>query len=181
MSMAWWTPRRVSGVLLLAGFLLASAGAFAFSTGVGDKSVILSAAMPATAFGLALLEAQLRDSGEGILSRLGLAAFLLAAGLWLVAEAIFLDRGSWIEPLERQYVFLSSLALACYGGALLGARLVPAWIGRFMCGWGALAFVLELLAFVPPLMPNFGTLPLAVALLLRSGSPTVRIGATRIR
>jgi hypothetical protein len=167
--------RRLSGAGLVLGFVFILAGALSFTADEGridpafaalPKGNLLSLGMVATALGLALLESQLRDAGERVLSRAGLVAFLFAAGLWLVAEAISMDGGSWVYPLERDYVLLSCFSMACYGGALLRTRLLSRWIGWFGVAWGVIWLGVALLTFIPPLTPNLVPLVVGIALLV---------------
>jgi len=177
----FWTERRITGAVLVVGFLLLVGGAIFFNAGQGSygaalardpavgllKSNLLSAGMVVTALGLVLLEACLRAAGDRVLSRLGMVSFLLAAGLWLVAEALSLGGRGWVYPLERDYLLFSCFSMACYGGALLRTKLLPLPVAWLSLVWGIVWLGVGLLAFLPPLIANLVSLPIGILLLLR--------------
>jgi hypothetical protein len=138
------SERIASGALLVLGAMLAFIGAALFGLGGGDgagsplfvptRSFIL-AAVVTNALGLALLESLLRDAGERVLSRVALIAFLIAAALAVVQEALVLDGMRYVDPLDRVYVVLAFLSQSAFGGALLRTRLLPTWVGRMTIAW----------------------------------------------
>jgi hypothetical protein len=177
----FWTKRRITGAVLVVGFLLLAGGGIFFIAGQGGfgatlardpvvgllKSNLLSAGMVVTALGLVLLEACLREAGDHVLSRLGMVSFLLAAGLWLVAEALSLGGRGWVYPLERDYLLLSCFSMACYGGALLRTRLLSRPVAWLCLVWGIMCLGVGFLSFLPPLIANPVSLPIGILLLLR--------------
>lgn len=160
----YWNHRRITGTLLILGFLATMSGIVLF--GIDPKgglipvptvpgyfqweSDLIGGGVLVTALGLAVLQPLLSDAGDRVLSRLGTCAILIGAGLWLVAEANGLDGGAWVH-LSRDYVILSCFAMACYGGALLRTRLLPLWLAWFSLAWGVVWLIRAYFAVVPPL------------------------------
>lgn len=163
-SRAFWNDRRITGVLLLLGFIAAISGIVLFGidpTGglIPVQAVpgyfqwemtLIGGGVLVTALGLAVLQPLLAEAGDRILSRLGMCAILVGAGLWLVSEANGLDGDGWVH-LEREYLLLSCFSMACYGGALLRTRLLPRWVAWLSLAWGVVWLVRALFAVVPPL------------------------------
>ncbi|HEY7348625.1 MAG TPA: hypothetical protein VH599_09955 [Ktedonobacterales bacterium] len=136
--------------------------------------------------GMSLLTTILEGSKEQAFSRLGLVGLLLAAGLWVIFSAFrgvvgglaaqeFAATGAvpnYYEPLAKfafvlffTYAAIGFLALASYGGSLLQAGLLPAWVG-----WATLLFsiaMLVLLLVMGDNLPLFHYLPpLLIGILL---------------
>lgn len=180
-SQQFWNQHRISGVLLVIGFLLLCGGVILFLAGEGSfgatlardpvvgqlKSYLTSIGVVVTALGLALLETCLQEAGERILSRIGMVSFLLGAGLWLVVEAFSLDKKGWSDSLEKEYLLLSCFSMACYGGALLRTKLLGLPVAWFSLAWGIVGLGVGLLTFLPPLTASPVTLTIGILLLLR--------------
>jgi hypothetical protein len=135
-------------------------------------NVLMGAAVVILAAGLSELATVLEASGERALSRLGLIGFLFAAVLWVIFSAWratvtvlaaeeTVASGSvpaYYEPLARwgfalfyAYAVVAFLALAAYGGSLIGAGLLPPWVG-----WATLVYSVALLVL---LLATGDTLP----------------------
>lgn len=93
LSRAFWTERRVTGLILImqtvffigAASLLSKENIPEFTVW---KSRWASAGMITTAAGLVLLEAILREAGDCYFSRLGMVCYLFAAVAWLIGIGI---------------------------------------------------------------------------------------------
>jgi hypothetical protein len=196
-----WTERRVpmsersaSGALLVLGAVLASIGAALFGFGgvagtnsplfVPTRSFIL-AAVVTNALGLALLESLLRDAGERVLSRVALIAFLIAAVLAVVQEALLLDGREYVDPLDRVHVVLAFLSQSAFGGALLRTRLLPTWVGRMTVAWNLGWFALLLVVSVGnrpdyyPVLHYFAPLLIGIELIRHRRSSTLTVPGDR--
>jgi hypothetical protein len=172
--------RSASGALLILAGVLAFIGAALFGLGGGagapsplfvpTRSFILAAVIT-NALGLALLESLLRDAGERVLSRVALIAFLIAAVLAVVQEALLLDGREYVDPLDRVYVVLAFLSQSAFGGALLRTRLLPTWVGRMTIGWNLGWFALLLVVSVGnrpdyyPVLHHFAPLLIGIELI----------------
>jgi hypothetical protein len=184
-SRAFWNDRRITGALLLLGFIATMSGIVLF--GIDPKGglipvpavlgyfqwdmTLIGGGVLVTALGLAVLQPLLSDAGDRVLARLGMCAILIGAGLWLVSEANELDGGGWVQ-LERDYLLLSCFSMACYGGALLRTRLLPRWVAWISLAWGVVWLVRALFAIVPPvplppLIANVVPLLIGITLLLQ--------------
>lgn len=124
----------------------------------------------ATVLGLALLEELLHASGDSFLARLGMLAYLLGAGVVLVAETAYVGRRDWIYPQIVLYVVLAFLAQAAFGAALLQTGLVAAWVGWVTIIWN-LVWLIGLLIFSPrnvyfPVLHHVAPLIIGIALLV---------------
>jgi hypothetical protein len=148
-------------VLILAS-LLGIAGVVLFTLGGSDgfsplyvptRSFVLAAAIT-SALGLAVLESVLHETGERVLARLGLTAFVLGAALIVVAEASLIDGLGYSASLARVYVALAFLAQAAFGGALLRAHVLPSWVGRTTIAWNV-GWLALLLAVNPTGGPDY--------------------------
>ena len=135
---------------------------------MGAAAVILLA-------GLTMLTTILEGANERMLSRLGLVGFLLAAALWVIfsayratvtitaaqemsstgttgaVPAYYEPVAQWGFALFYVYAVVGFLALAAYGGSLLQADLLPAWVG-----WATI--VISILALIQLLVTG-DTLP----------------------
>jgi hypothetical protein len=139
--------------------------------------------------GLTMLTTILERTGERTLSRLGSAGLLLAVILWVVFSAFratvtigaaqetvttgtippyYEPLAQWGSALFYVYALAGFLALAAYGGSLLQAGLLPAWVG-----WGTILFsmaTLALLLITGDTLPAFHYLPpllIGILLLIR--------------
>jgi hypothetical protein len=138
---------RLSGLLLIAAFVLNMGGVVLFSgsqiyrwfidspTLLAWERSMFIAAYVAAALGIGLLEMVLRDTSAAVLARLGSTAFLMAAVVALVVEAAFLGgRASTSRPVNIMVVLLF-VAEATLGAALLRSGAVRAWIGLAVLVW----------------------------------------------
>jgi hypothetical protein len=152
-------------------------------------NVFMGAAAVLLLAGLTMLTALLEGANERLLSRLGLAGFLLAAVLWVIfsvfratvtiwaaqeltatgtpgtVPAYYQPLAQWGFGLFYVYAVVGFLALAAYGGSLLQAGLVPGWVG-----WATVIFslILLILLFIQrDTLPAFHYLPpLLIGILL---------------
>ena len=152
---------------------------------MGAAAVILLA-------GLTMLTTILEGANERVLSRLGLIGFLLAAALWIIFSAFratitiraahemtstnptgavpayYETLAQWGFALFYVYAVVGFLALAAYGGSLLGSDLLPGWVG-----WTTIVFsilALTQLLITGDTLPAFHYLPpllIGIFLMLR--------------
>jgi hypothetical protein len=210
--------RMVAGALLVAGSLL-SFVAIVFIVGIVDPtgrsivSMTAEARLPliaanagrwelgwafgiagivVTVLGLAMLEAVLRSTGDRILGRLGLIAFLFGAVLTVVGRAsevsvtIWAARETsagapiptllapvvdWSNTLTAIYTALAFAALVAFGGSILRTGLLSRGVGWAAVAWGVgwgLVFVVAWIAvggFDYPVLHHVMPLVIGVALL----------------
>lgn len=144
-------------------------------------NIFMGAAAVILLVGLTMLTTILEGSSERILSRLGLAGFLLAAALWVIFSAFratvtiraaqemtstdttgavpayYEPLAQWGFALFYVYAVVGFLALAAYGGSLLQVGLLPAWVG-----WATIVFsilILIQLLITGDTLPAFHYLP----------------------
>jgi hypothetical protein len=152
-------------------------------------NIFMGAAGVVLIAGLTMLTTILEGAGERLLSRLGLAGLLLAVILWVVFSAFratvtigaaqetvttgtippyYEPLAHWVSTLFYVYALAGFLALAAYGGSLLQAGLLPAWVA-----WGTILFstaTLALLLITGDTLPAFHYLPpllIGILLLIR--------------
>ncbi|MBI1259500.1 MAG: hypothetical protein GC204_18690 [Chloroflexi bacterium] len=101
-----------------------------------------------TMLGLVLLADLLRAAGDSYLAQLGMATYLFAAALVVVAETTFVHNDDWNYPQVVAYVVLALLAQAAFGVALLQTGLLPAWVGWATLIWN-LGYLLIILIARP--------------------------------
>jgi hypothetical protein len=133
-----------------------------------ERGFIIVAVL-ATVLGLALLEEMLRASGESVLARLGMVAYLFGSVVVVVAETTYLGKHDWMYPQIVLYVLLAFLAQAAFGAALLQNRLVPVWAGWAAVIWN-LGWLLVMLIVRPrdiyfPVLHHVAPLIIGIALL----------------
>lgn len=180
---AFWAPARISGAILVLGFLafLPAGLMFAFRGGMAGRPLpsqayfvversLVMAAVVLTAVGLVLLEEALRESAGHVLARTGATTYLFGAILVVAAEALSLNGGfEKYFPLIAIYVVLAFLSQIATGGALLQAGVLAAWLGWLMIGWN-----IALLVWLPlfhrrdiyyPWVHHFMPLVIGIALL----------------
>ncbi len=140
--------RRITGALLILGFVLLFGGIIMFSASVGrpvapmylqlERSFVISAVVLA-ALGFVLLEDVLQQAGDRVLSRLGATAFLFGMVLIVVAEAHGLGNPTVDDPFElilhRIYVALASASEAVFGASILRTKIVSGWVGWTTILW----------------------------------------------
>jgi hypothetical protein len=71
-------------------------------------------------------------------------AYLIAAVLAVVQEALLFDGSRYVDPLDRVYVVMAFSSQAAFGGALLRTRLLPTWVGQMTIAWNLGWFALLL-------------------------------------
>lgn len=159
-------------MLLLAGFafLVVAALLYGFGTyplGTRLQNNFLGVGLVLTLFGLAAFQFVLSASGDHLLARLGMIAYLVGVVLWLVGETLAVDSGRFIFEFERDYVVLACLATAMFGSALLLKPILPRWVGGSAVAWALLWAVLYLTRIAEaPLGPNLATALFGVELLV---------------
>lgn len=140
----------------------------------GERSCILGAIV-LTAVGFVLLEAR-QDLVEGrVLIRTGATAYLVAASLGVLYEAMEISRAILPYPVIVVYVVLAFLAQAAIGGGLRRARLLAPWIGWATIAWN-MGWLLALPLLTPqdiyyPVLHNVMPILIGGALLHQSASP----------
>ena len=178
---SYWNERRVAGLLLVVGFLipltlgLRYLPQIPFASALFDprwERNLLSAGVAGSFFGAAILEGVLRKAGDRIFSRLGLCSYALATALWLVVNAISLDRGYWVDDLETYHIFLAYPAVIAFGVGILRTRLLPSWIGAVAGLWSMVLFIRVIPGNQGPLLYEPALLLIGVALLIQRGSPS---------
>lgn len=158
-------------------------------------NIFMGAAAVIQMAGLTILTTSLAGRGERILSPAGLAAWLLAAGLWLSLSAFrasvtlaaaqemveagaapaantvptyYAPLAQWVSALFIGYVLLGILSLVLYGGSLLQTALLPAWAGWATILWSfAMLVMLIATGDTLPVFHYFPPLLLGILLLLR--------------
>jgi hypothetical protein len=134
--------------------------------------------------GLTTLTTILEAAGERLLSRVGFAAILVAATLWLIFSAFrssvtvsaareisstgsvptyYEPLASWARYVFQVYIVVGCVALIAFGGSLLETKLVAGWaaLGTIVFSMGTLIHLLTtgdtLPAFhyFPPLLLGF--------------------------
>jgi len=176
------TVRRLSGILLLAGFALNFGGVVMYSFGTeygwvaetpayhARERGLFMVGYVAAALGVALLEPVLSKAGATILPRLVATAFPMATVVVLVMEALSFAGAGAPAALVVLAVLLLFGAEVLLGGALLVIRLVPAWIGWATVAWNvAWPVVLAVVSPGDPYYPVLHAIPLLVI-----GIPLVR-------
>jgi hypothetical protein len=191
MDQDFWTPGRSAGVLLTLSILVPAAifvilvirgemgGAnapFRGVTGIAEPPgaglrrgrLFFVPAAIVLLVGYNLLTIQLQQSGDGILSNLGLNLMLFMVMLhileqtfhsivttWALEETtqsgsvppLYEQLRRWATPaMQHAYMLAGMLATALYGWAILQTGLLPGWIGWLSIGWGLLWIVLTLVA-----------------------------------
>ena len=138
---------------------------------IWERGFVITAVL-ATVLGLALLEDMLRATGDSFMARLGIVAYLLGAGVVLVAETAYVGKRDWIYPQIVLYVVIAFLAQAAFGVALLQTGLVAGWAGWATVIWN-LAWLVVLLIFSPrnvyfPVLHHVAPLIIGIALLTQA-------------
>jgi hypothetical protein len=137
---------RISGALLIAGFLLnvggvvmytrrAVNGVFATATYFNWERGLLMAAYIVSALGVAVLEIVLREAKVLVLARLGATAFLIAAIIAVVAEGEIANGQDPGTALGVVMVAMLFVAEAMLGGALILSAIFRAWVGWAVLVW----------------------------------------------
>jgi hypothetical protein len=149
-------------------------------------NIVMGTASCLLVAGLTVVTTILEESGERVLSRLGLVAMLMAAVLWLAVSAfravVTVEAAretvatgvvpTYFEPLSRWafvlfyvYAIIGFLALAACGTSVLRAGLVATW-----AGWSTVVFSVAMLALlfaVGDTLPAFHYVPpLLIGILL---------------
>lgn len=137
---------------------------------IWERGFVIVAVL-ATVLGLALLEDILRDTGESVLARLGMVAYLFGAVVVVVAETAYLGKRDWIYPQIVLYVVLAFLAQAAFGVSLLQTGLVAGWVGWATVIWN-LGWLLIMLFVRPrdiyyPVLHHVAPLIIGIALLVQ--------------
>ncbi len=177
------TARTATASLLILCFVLFAVGGVLFSGRaflkwpieetsshlIWERGFIIAAVL-ATVLGLALLEDLLRGAGDSFLARLGMVAYLVAAGMVVVAETMYVGKRDWIYPQIVFYVLVAFLAQAAIGIALLQTGMVASWAGWTTVIWN-LAWLLIMLIVRPadiyfPVLHHVAPLIIGVALLV---------------
>jgi hypothetical protein len=181
---------HVAGVLLIVAFVSFAVGAilpvvgprgntqiFTFPVreyllAVGDNestwrraNIFMGSAIVLLGTGLTLLTSILEAAGERLLSRVGLAAILVAATLWLIFSAFrcsvtvsaareisstgtvptyYEPLANWARYLFQVHIVVGCMALIAYGGSLLQTKLVAGWaaLGTVIFSTGTLIHLL---------------------------------------
>ncbi|MEZ4860336.1 MAG: hypothetical protein R3C14_03485 [Caldilineaceae bacterium] len=107
------------------------------------------AAVVLTVLGLVLLEDLLRAAGDTVIAKLGLATYLLAAAVVMVAEATFLNTRQFVYPQIIVYIVLAFLAQAAFGVSMLRTGLLAGWVG-----WATILWNLGWLVLLPLVSPR---------------------------
>jgi hypothetical protein len=178
--------RRVSGVLLVAGFALMIPGvAFAVASQTGTDAVpptfathaggvLLIGTVSLTLLGLIGFASVLWSSGERMLSSAGAAAYAVAATAWVIASGRAFAMHVWTYELEVVFIFASALAMVAFGASVVRAGVVSRRMGWLAIGWGIGALILFALPYegFPPLVTQFVPLIVGIALLWRDPDAT---------
>jgi hypothetical protein len=150
------TAQRITGGLLVAGFITAATGVVMFVGGGGlddtrsatgtyliwERGFFVSAVV-LTALGFVLLAEMLEARSDQVFARLGSTTFLIAAVLVVAAELMGLPFGEPNYRLIVAYVVLALIGQAVLGVSVLWTHLLRAWIG-----WAAIAWSLGWLVFL---------------------------------
>jgi hypothetical protein len=186
---------RAAGVLLLAGAFANFAAVIMFvirggesepaeklfpNWGSGEASLaflgtergLLMAAMVLSALGFCLLDGRRYRPGAYVFMRLGVAGYLAASIIGVVAETLELTSKP-VYPMIVVYVTLAFVSQAAIGCALSMSELIPRWIGWATAVWNLVWLTFLVLArprdiYFPVLqliMPVF----IGAALILRRG------------
>lgn len=140
--------QRITGVLLVAGFIAAVTGIVMFVGGGGlddtrsatgtyliwERGFLLSAVV-LTALGFVLLAEMLEARGDQVFARLGSTAFLIAAILLVTAELMGLPFGDPNYRLIVAYVVLALIGQAMLGFSVLWTHLLQRWIALAAIAW----------------------------------------------
>jgi hypothetical protein len=178
--------RRVSGVLLVAGFALMIPGvAFAVASQTGTDAVpptfathaggvLLIGTVSLTLLGLIGFASVLWSSGERMLSSAGAAAYAVAATAWVIASGRAFAMHVWTYELEVVFIVASALAMVAFGASVVRAGVVSRRMGWLAIGWGIGALILFALPYegFPPLVTQFVPLIVGIALLWRDPDAT---------
>ena len=113
-----------------------------------ERGFVMAAIIVAT-LGLVLLERLLVAAGDGILSPIGVAIFLIGVVLVLVAETLSLGRQEEVYTMIVVFIILAFLGQAVFGAAILRTGLLPAWVG-----WGTILWNLAWLLIMPIARPD---------------------------
>lgn len=163
-SQGMLNTQRAAGTLLALSFVAYMVGVVMFTARDGTSGQpapsfaylalergFVMAAVVVTALGLAALAAVLVGAnGDALLpARLATATYAIAAVVLLIGEASELRSGRSPYALIVAYVVLAFLAQAAFGGILLRAGLLPAWID-----WAAIVWNLEWLVVLPIITPG---------------------------
>lgn len=168
-SLAGWLL-VLGGLLMVAGIVLWT-GRNMWAWPAADRPHYLAwerglvaAGIVGTLLGFVLLEDLLRASGDAVWSRLGLAAYALAAALGVTAEAYNVARRDYLYSLIVAYVVLALLGQAAIGLSLLQTGLLAAWVA-----WATVVWNLGFLVVLPIFSPRdiyFPAVHLAAPLLI---------------
>ena len=178
--------RRVSGVLLVAGFALMIPGvAFAVASQTGTDAVpptfathaggvLLIGTVSLTLLGLIGFASLLWSSGDRTLSSAGAAAYAVAATAWVIATVRAFALHAWTYELEVVFIVASALAMTAFGASILRTSAVSRRTGWLAIGWGIGALILFALPYegFPPLVTQFVPLIVGIALLWRDPDAT---------
>jgi hypothetical protein len=115
---------------------------------IWERSFVMAAVLIAT-LGFMLLDRLLEAAGDQILAPAGVVIFLVGAVLVMVAETFFLSRQEWVYAPIVVYIFLSFLAQAIFGFAILRTNLLPGWVG-----WTAILWCLGWMIALPIARPK---------------------------
>lgn len=133
------------------------------------ERAFIIAAIVATVLGLVLLEDLLRAAGDTYLARLGMVAFLFAAGQAVVAEGLYLGKNDWHYPLIVVYAVIGFVAQAAFGVALLQTNLVSAGVGwatiLWNIGWLVMLVIFSRNNIYFPVLHHVAPLIIGIALL----------------
>ena len=150
------TAQRITGGLLVAGFIAAMTGVVMFLAGGGlddtrsatgtyliwERGFLISAVV-LTALSFVLLAEMLEARGDQVFARLGSTTFLIASVILVTAELMGLPFGDPNYRLIVAYVVLALIGQAVLGLSVLWTHLLQGWIG-----WAAIAWSMGWLVFL---------------------------------
>ena len=135
--------RRASGWLLVTGLSMLAVQVVLFAINEGWlpiaassatrrwNVVLASAGVTVTLMGLAVFETVLARAGDEVSGRIGLVAYGLGAGAWIVSNLTL----GFAAPLGNYLIVASGVAVLAFSAAVLRTRVLPDWAGWVAVAW----------------------------------------------
>ncbi len=177
--------RTASGSLLVTGFAVLMVQVVLFAINEGWLPIAASvetrrwdaalacAGVTVTLMGLAVFETVLSRAGDAVGGRIGLVAYGLAAGAWVVGQALEYTAAGFVAPLGYYFIVASGVSVLAFATAALRTSALPRWAGWVALAWSGswlIRFAFPLDTFAPPYVHQAALLLFGV-LLLRGGRP----------